>query len=233
MNARMFSVASFLLVSNENTVFAMNDYSFNTSMQYYPEYDIDIGVPITDMEITDDSLFIRYFEKGMAIVNPHENNSRFFDTGNAYFKVVPVGGGIVDSSANYDGYLTYEMPENQTVEIPPVNALVLIDTTAVGINEHIVTGNRFQIKNIFPNPFSSITNMEIEVKTQGIYQVVVFDMFGKPIKTVFPYNFLTKGLHSFTWNGKNDNGNHVQSGLYVIEVKNRDYSIRKKVLLLR
>jgi len=50
MQARMFSVASFLLVANENTALSLSDYALLNTLQYYPEYDMELGEPLQKVQ---------------------------------------------------------------------------------------------------------------------------------------------------------------------------------------
>jgi len=104
IQARIFSVASYLLISSPNVVLTLSDWSDVPSLQYYPEFDISLGYPIGDFTMREDSLFIREFEHGIALVNPSSSLSKTYELGKEYHKIVPVGGGLIDSTGSYDGY---------------------------------------------------------------------------------------------------------------------------------
>ena len=229
MQARIFSTASFLLVTNENTVLSLSDYTYNTSIQFYPEYEIDLGAPLGDLEMTDDSLFIRRFENGISIVNPLENETKTFEAGAGYFEVVPAGGGIIDTTGYYDGYLTYRLPDSSSIDIPPVSAVILIDTTAVGIKE-VNTAAIFSVKNPWPNPFHRKINIEMNLRSSGFFKIEVYNMYGNLIRTLHN-GILAKGLHIIRWDGTSRNGKIVPRGMYVIRISSPQRTVQKKVLL--
>ncbi len=125
---RIFSVASYLLVSNENVIFAMTneeegkeDYSF-----FYPEYTLDLGAPLGDFTISDDESYAkREFEKGFVLVNPHEDQSVSYELDGEYLRVIPVGGGAILEDGIWEGSLEHESISGQ-IELPPVSAMILL-----------------------------------------------------------------------------------------------------------
>jgi hypothetical protein len=72
---RRISLASYLLVSNENSFLHLNAFDpggDGTGAQYFPEYDLDLGSPTQSNFTGSDTsgLLTRQFEKGLVIVNP-------------------------------------------------------------------------------------------------------------------------------------------------------------------
>jgi len=72
---RRLSLATYLLVANENSFFHLNANDAGgdgQGTQYFPEYDLDLGSPLqSDFTGNDTSgLLTRQFEKGLVIVNP-------------------------------------------------------------------------------------------------------------------------------------------------------------------
>ncbi|RLF57289.1 MAG: hypothetical protein DRN27_08090, partial [Thermoplasmata archaeon] len=114
IQTRMFLLSSYLLVNNKNVSLQMIDYSYspNGKMQYYPEYDIDLGMPLGDYT-EHNGIYKREFEKGIVLVNPDNSQSKSYSLDKEYSEVNPVGGGYVKEDGSWDGYLTYEPISNQ------------------------------------------------------------------------------------------------------------------------
>ena len=124
---RVFSVGSYLLVSGENVIFSMADAKHieTNSLLYYPEYMLDLGAPLGAYTQMDNGLYVRRFEKGLVLVNPSASQTLSYDLQDAYLNVIPVGGGEVDETGNWDGSLSYE-PVSDEVTLPSVSAMLLI-----------------------------------------------------------------------------------------------------------
>jgi hypothetical protein len=81
-----------------------------------------------------------------------------------------------------------------------------IDTSVNVPNELAITPG-------YPNPFKDVFNIKFTIPNEGPLAIYVFDVSGKRIKTLLNYpQFL--GEISASWDGSNDNGNLVQSGVY-------------------
>ena len=126
---RVFSVASYLLVSNENVIFSMTNLAHaesNTSL-YYPEYTLDLGTPLGDYSFSEEQGYaIRQFEKGFVLVNPYEDRTLTYELEGEYLQVVPVGGGEVSADGGWEGSLAYE-PVFGQIELPPLSGMLLVN----------------------------------------------------------------------------------------------------------
>jgi hypothetical protein len=90
----------------------------------------------------------------------------------------------------------------------------------------IVTGN---MKNssedinayIYPNPFINNIHLELDIPSEGYYQIALYDAQGKMI-TVLTKDYFEKDAFGFNWNFSKYN---LQAGLYFLQVKG-DKSIK-------
>ncbi|HPN35130.1 MAG TPA: FlgD immunoglobulin-like domain containing protein [bacterium] len=69
----------------------------------------------------------------------------------------------------------------------------------------------------YPNPFNS--SMAIEVQFDGGPATVkIVDAIGRPVATLYD-QALAKGVHRFHWNGKDEDGRAMCSGVYFVAVQ--------------
>lgn len=80
------------------------------------------------------------------------------------------------------------------------------------------TDENYQMMN-YPNPFSSEegTNFEYFVKFEGNVRLTVSNSMGQMVKILVDQP-LSEGSHSIYWNGKDENGNSVESGVYLYQL---------------
>ncbi len=134
INNRIFALAAYLLGVNEYSFYAYIDcdYEFSAPLQYYPEYDIDIGDPLDFpnnlMDLLNGDLIIRNFERGKIIINPFKDGA-VIQISEKYSKVIPHGGGLVDINGNYDGYLEYQEILPGPLNITAETAMILVATS--------------------------------------------------------------------------------------------------------
>ncbi len=105
------------------------------------------------------------------------------------------------------------------------------------------TGNRdemFEIPKIFdlcqnyPNPFNPMTTIEFTIPedVSGKASLMVYDVRGRLIKTLADGN-LAPARYTMTWNGRNDQGETVASGIYLYQLTAGDRVATRKLLVLR
>ncbi len=80
------------------------------------------------------------------------------------------------------------------------------------------TADTYVLFNNFPNPFNSQTRIGIALKTPSVVFVDVYDVLGRKVRTI-PGGNMSAGYHDFIWNGLNDAGRDVSSGLYLLRVR--------------
>ena len=94
----------------------------------------------------------------------------------------------------------------------------------------------FTLEQNFPNPFNPSTTIEFEVPdSPGGYTLVsieVFNQVGAKVKTLTtrPYE---AGRHRIGWNGDDENGNRVASGVYFYRMVSGNFQSAKKMILLK
>jgi len=85
----------------------------------------------------------------------------------------------------------------------------------------------------YPNPFNPSTNIYFSVNKPGLVKLKIYDILGRLKRTLLNTN-VTAGRHSAIWNGKDDGGNIVSSGIYFYSLESLDNPIlTKKMLLLK
>ena len=101
-----------------------------------------------------------------------------------------------------------------------------------GISEKDKLPEKFDLSQNYPNPFNSSTAISFTIPESGNIRVFIRDAKGREIKELV--NAYEKpGSHVITWNGKDNSGQDVGSGMYFIEVVYKGSSIIKKMLLVR
>lgn len=74
------------------------------------------------------------------------------------------------------------------------------------------------VVDIVPNPFNPSTALQFEIVRSGAISVEVFDVAGRLVRTVLVDVAYGPGRHSVSWDGRDDTGMPVASGVYVFRV---------------
>jgi formate-dependent nitrite reductase cytochrome c552 subunit len=99
------------------------------------------------------------------------------------------------------------------------------------------TPTTFAVSQNYPNPFNPTTNIEFSIPNSARIQLNVYNILGELVKTLTNGDIVS-GNYRVTWNGTNNNGTSVASGIYfyrlVAESKGAaNYVITKKMLLMK
>jgi len=84
----------------------------------------------------------------------------------------------------------------------------------------------------FPNPFNSSSTLRFTLPSAGQVKVAYYNILGKKIFS-FEKEYSSSGVKEFTWNGKDDTGNDVCSGIYFCTVSAEKNSKTIKMVLMK
>ena len=84
----------------------------------------------------------------------------------------------------------------------------------------------------YPNPFNPATVIKFSINHDGPVELLVYNVAGKKIRELVNGE-MDAGQYRIHWDGKNDSGFDVASGLYFYRLKARDIMKCKKMVLLR
>ena len=84
----------------------------------------------------------------------------------------------------------------------------------------------------FPNPFNPSTTIAFSLPERERIRLEVFDINGKKIRTLV-HGIVEEGYREIIWNGRDDSGSEVVSGLYFYRLKAGKKMISRKAVLLR
>jgi hypothetical protein len=94
------------------------------------------------------------------------------------------------------------------------------------------TPREFKSFRNFPNPFNPETQITFVLDHSRQVTVELFDVLGRKVKRLVRGN-LSAGLHSIQWDGKDEAGEDVGSGIYFCRVTVGDATATRKLVLLR
>ena len=84
----------------------------------------------------------------------------------------------------------------------------------------------------FPNPFNTRTAIKYNLPESVKSSIKIYDIIGREIKTLINQE-QTPGEHYVFWNGKDDFGKNVASGVYFYTIAFGNHSLTKKMILVR
>ena len=85
----------------------------------------------------------------------------------------------------------------------------------------------------YPNPFNPTTTISFSVaQTSSFVNLEVFNIKGQKVKKLLG-EILPAGNHTIVWNGKDENGKAVASGVYFYKMNADKFISTKKMILMK
>ncbi len=87
------------------------------------------------------------------------------------------------------------------------------DATPAGVGETPVVVLRDRLWN-YPNPFNPTTTIAFELANGASTRIRIFDVSGRLVRELVPASYFGPGQHERVWNGQDDEGRQVSTGVY-------------------
>lgn len=89
-----------------------------------------------------------------------------------------------------------------------------------------------ELKSAYPNPFNPSTAIAYSMKDAGLVAITIYNVKGQVVKS-FRTHHHNGGKYTIIWDGTNDLGSPMSSGIYYYHMKSGNYFAIKKVVLVK
>ncbi len=178
---------------------------------------------------------------------PHRCNGEFFIDGNylyaggkfshIYIFDLETASGSVEPMADYQDYGSnlyckeYESTGQKYLYHFQSTAFSIYEIEGYGVDD--VPEVKDQLFTSYPNPFSTMTTISYNATTNlhELSQINIYNIKGQLVKTITSFPNSSLGMREAVWDGCDDKGNDVRSGVYLYKLNNNDEHIGKVVKL--
>lgn len=91
---------------------------------------------------------------------------------------------------------------------------------------------RFELEQNYPNPFNPETTIEFNLPRSEKVNVHIYDVRGNLVRTLLDGEQELSGYYRLNWNGQDDRGKPVSSGVYFYRIQAGNFTQTKKMTLL-
>lgn len=134
----------------------------------------------------------------------------------AYYKLKAVD--ISNNQSDYSNTASIKIKG----EYPESNSIVF--------NQETLILNEIQLFNNYPNPFNPKTTFSFSIPEESHVKLTIYSITGEKINE-FINGYQAKGFYEIEWNGQNENGLQVSSGIYIYElIAGKDRWVKKMFL---
>ncbi|MDW7680481.1 MAG: LamG-like jellyroll fold domain-containing protein, partial [bacterium] len=163
--------------------------------------------------VVHDTLGSTVFEQTMPIGNDKD----LYPTDNPLF--IGFGGGGSDSYLN--GYIDEVRIQNYS-----------LSTAVTDGTKHDILPSDYELSQNYPNPFNPTTNINYKLPQNSKVELAVYNMLGKQVRVLIDRN-QNAGSHKITWDGKDNYGNNLTSGIYFYRLKTDKFNCTRKMIFMK
>jgi len=146
--------------------------------------------------------------------------------------------GIIDSyekspswtyteEGNYSVYLKVSNGQTEDIEIKED----YITSSISGIEGNIIP-EKIKLYQNYPNPFNPSTTIRYELPEGSNVIIKIYNLLGVEIRELVS-EFQSAGFKTTNWDGKDKNGNSVDSGVYLYSFESNNFSQTKKMMVIK
>jgi len=88
------------------------------------------------------------------------------------------------------------------------------------------------ISSICPNPFYQITDVTFSIPKNNKVSLIIYNSKGQRVKILADSDY-KRGEHKLEWDGTSDSGKPVSSGVYFCRLKGSDFTLTRKLMLMK
>jgi hypothetical protein len=130
----------------------------------------------------------------------------------------------------------YYKNEDSWVKVADGNSLKLTELGKYAVmlssNKGPTVASKFSLEQNYPNPFNPTTTIRYTLSKNTNVQLIIFNSLGQKVRTAVS-SFQTVGPQKYVWDGTNNLGNKVASGIYFYKLITPNRVLSKKMVLIK
>jgi hypothetical protein len=131
---------------------------------------------------------------------------------------------------------TEYVQEIKNIENPNRQSIVILENSPSGFVSRdltIITPDDYELRQNYPNPFNPETKIEFFLPVRKKISLTVYNSIGQKVKTLINDEQYDSGSFEISWDGTNEAGYRVASGMYIYTLKYGNFSKSKRMMFLK
>ena len=104
--------------------------------------------------------------------------------------------------------------------------------TEISTNVMEIIPTAYQLQQNYPNPFNPETTIRFSLPKDNQVELTIYNVLGQKIRNLI-YQSYPAGEHVVKWDGQDDSGNIVNSGIYIYKIKAGDFTYMRKMTFMK
>ena len=142
---------------------------------------------------------------------------------------------ILDSLGTSQGQLFWTVFVTDGIDTINANSQFSLNVNAdnvLGIDELLIP-DVYALHQNYPNPFNPTTTLKYDLPENAYVTLKIYDIMGREVIALFSNGYQEAGYRSIQWNGLNQYGKPVGSGMYFYMIKTTNFTQTRKMIMLK
>lgn len=129
-----------------------------------------------------------------------------------------------------DVMMASSQPDTGVVQ--PQSVMLLVPSSITSAGQEVLLPTSYRLDQNYPNPFNPRTTISYQLPTASLVSLRVFDILGRLVSTLVSGS-RPAGAHVIQWDGNNEKGEPMPSGVYLYQLSAGSSEVTKKMILLK
>jgi hypothetical protein len=113
-----------------------------------------------------------------------------------------------------------------------MDVLEVKKTDVTGVENAEFLPAKYNLFQNYPNPFNPTTTISYSIPNVSYVTLKIYNILGREVRTLINSE-QNIGIHNVQWNGDNNYGSKVSSGIYLYKIEAGNFTMTKKLVLLK
>ena len=204
---------------------------------------IDVDSPICNNFALETQVFNPFFIRDSfsdyiyAVYSIQGNRTHTFSSypGQRVISAVDLNWSAIKDSVDFlygMGEIYYHSSSYQNSNFVTNQLPLTLNNTISKIPEPKILPISIKLEQNYPNPFNLSTTIHFYIERARKVDLAIYNTLGQKVKTLFPGN-LAPGDHIISWDGNDETGNVVASGVYIYRLQSDGFTENRKMMFLK
>ena len=136
---------------------------------------------------------------------------------------------VVNVGLNFNMVNLTDIFGNYNLQYTSTNGVFII--TGLGTVDETVIPTKFSMSSNYPNPFNPVTHVNFDIPEQANVSFSIYSLLGQEVMS--QTNEYQPGTYKLTWNGRDQMGNTLPSGVYLLRMESERFLKTRKLVLMK
>ncbi len=102
----------------------------------------------------------------------------------------------------------------------------------VGVDDELAVPAKYTLAQNYPNPFNPSTVIKYGLPKDGDVEIAIYNVTGQRVRLLVSTE-MKAGMHEVSWDGRNDAGHSLPSGIYFYRMRTSSFNEVKKLIMIK